>query len=231
MKRKSPRIAVALATSGLTGSCDSGSVDPLPPPLRCDDVGEGQSLQVTATVAEQTLTAIIGQGDAFWTEATVTEVVGGSLVSSEISNELVTVVLALDAAPPTSGSFTLAGVLQGFTGTVCQVQRTFDFTVDGQDVQIAGIPLSDESLPLAVRHPAEIRLIARDGRWLELEGRTSYGGSHELFWRAYAGALRVRGSNRAEWKLPAEPGFYQVELMVDYGPGGLALDWLTFEVT
>ena len=233
MKRNSPKIAVVLATSGLTSGCETGCVDSVPPPpaLRCDDVDEGQGLRATATVAGQTLTAIIIQGDALWTEATVTDVEGASLVSSDLADGQVRVVLALDAPPPTSGSFAISGELQGIWGGICQVRRTFNFTVDGQGVQIAQTPSSDQRLPLAVRQRAEIRLVARDGRRIELEGQTSYRGPHELFWRAGGGTLRVRGGSRAEWELPAEPGFYQVELIADYGSDGLAIDWLNFQVT
>jgi hypothetical protein len=33
------------------------------------------------------------------------------------------------------------------------------------------------------------------------------------------------------WRLPHEPRLYQAQLVVDYGPGGLSVDAVAFEVS
>lgn len=38
------------------------------------------------------------------------------------------------------------------------------------------------------------------------------------------------GARRVRWTLPEEPGVYQAELLVDYGPDGLAVDTVMLEV-
>jgi hypothetical protein len=46
-----------------------------------------------------------------------------------------------------------------------------------------------------------------------------------------SGSERIEESGeRLRWRLPAEPGLYQVEVAVDYGDEGIALDAMTFEV-
>ena len=37
--------------------------------------------------------------------------------------------------------------------------------------------------------------------------------------------------NRLRWRLPSEPGLYQAELVIDYGPQGLSFDTLALEVS
>lgn len=134
---KGRMLAVALVSSGLTGSCDGGSVDP-PPPRPCLEVAEGQRIRATATVTSDMLTIVLDQRDGWWREVSVTEVRGVAVVSVERSVGQITIVLTLSAPAPTSGSFTFAGRLQTVFGRNCAVRRSFEFSTDGQAVQIAG---------------------------------------------------------------------------------------------
>lgn len=83
------------------------------------------------------LTVVLDHPDGWWSEASVTEVRGASIVSVELAVGQITVVLELDAPAPTSGSFTLAGRLQTVFGKDCAVWRSFEFSTDGQTAQIA----------------------------------------------------------------------------------------------
>ena len=237
-KRRVPgKLAVALASSGLTGCGDGGSsevtgiggVDPPPPPLECDTVDEGQRLTVRAALEADTLTVTIYQSDGGWTRVAVTDVVGASLVGMTLESLDIVLDFRLDSPPPTSGSFRLEGSLVGTGSVLCDVTRSFTFTIDGQNVEIALVPTP--WLPLAARHRAEIAVVAQRGLSLELEARTRYKLPRRAEWSATGGTIREGPGSRAYWELPPEPGFYQVEVIVDYGADGLAMDWLNLEVT
>jgi hypothetical protein len=45
-----------------------------------------------------------------------------------------------------------------------------------------------------------------------------------------AGELDVSAGPNVRWTLPAEPGIYQAELVVDYGADGFAFDVLLLEL-
>lgn len=49
-------------------------------------------------------------------------------------------------------------------------------------------------------------------------------------WRVTAGTLERVGVVGAVWYLPSEPGFYQVEVVVDRGERGFGFDALALEV-
>lgn len=218
--------SVALATVGLT-TCDYGAVDPAPPPLQCSAaVGAGDTLVVTnATVAGTQLSAEIGhQGVASaWWDAlpVVTNVVGGALVSVVVQDGYPAVVTIDLGAATGSGSFTLAGTLTDGTNT-CAVSRTFDFEVTAQGATVAEVVL-----PLGDRRPAGIVVVRREDHEVELGAAGS--GPAKLTWAATGGTLTADGE-RARWRLPKEPGLYQVELVVER-ESGLAVDTLTLEVS
>jgi hypothetical protein len=50
-------------------------------------------------------------------------------------------------------------------------------------------------------------------------------------WSVSGGAMLAREGSRLLWRLPAEPGLYQAELVIDYRDGGLSFDTLALEVS
>ncbi|MFQ5678750.1 MAG: hypothetical protein ACE5HP_04760 [Gemmatimonadota bacterium] len=219
------------ATTGCSGCNDNGAVDPPPPPLQCDQVNEGQTLRASASVQGTSLDVTIDhqasrQG---WRSVSITEVQGATLSGLRIAGTRVNVTLALESATTSQGSFKLEGELQGpMEGSTCTVRRTFNFTISDGTVEVA--VLSDGTLPLAARQRAEILLVAQDGRRVEVKGRTPYLGPRRFAWTISAGRVLEAEGDRLVWEVPPGPGFYQVELVVDYGDDGLALDTLAFEV-
>jgi hypothetical protein len=85
-------------------------------------------------------------------------------------------------------------------------------------------------MPLASRHPVQIAMASRDGFDVALEARTSFAGPSRCTWRVTGGELISQADNRAHWRLPERRGFYQAQVVVDYGPQGLAFDSLSVEV-
>lgn len=238
-KRRRPgKLTVALASSGLTGCADGsspgvvgvGGVDPPPPPLECDTVDEGQRLGVKTVLDADTLTVTVTSAlHDEWTRAAVTDVVGASLVGLTLESRHIVLDFQLDSPPPTSGSFMLEGRLLGRGDVLCDVTRSFTFSIEGQNVTIALVP--EPWLPLAARYRAEIMVVEQRGLTIELEARTRYKLPHGAEWTVTGGTIRTSTGSRASWELPPEPGLYQVEVVMDYGRDGLAVDWLPLEVT
>jgi len=225
---------VAIAASGLTGGCQ-GPVDPPPPPLQCDDAGQGQTLDPTANLQGTRLTVLVDDWSPFhyevptsWEAVSVSEVAGASLVDVRVEGNTITVELDLDGPEVVSGSFTLQGNLKAAGGLDCTVRRTFGFTIASGTVSIASARSRD--LPLLALQPAEILVAAQDGRRIELVGRTRYEGAHTYAWKITGGNILSREGNRMIWMAPGEPGLYGLELVVDYGRDGLAIDSIVFEV-
>jgi hypothetical protein len=231
MKDKARKVAagasVALATSGLSTCNDNGAVDPPPPPLECNTVDEGESLTATATVAGTALQVSIRNGSpSSWSAVAVTAVVGGTARPVTPAEPLV-VVIDLTDDRVSEGSFRLTGELRGSTGNRCAVSRTFTFRLQAGGVVVA----SAKELPLAARQQARITLVGRDGREVQLEATTPFRGAAALAWTVTGGEVVSRKGARLHWRLPPEPGLYQAELVIDYGPSGLSFDTLVLEVS
>jgi len=237
--KKATAAGVAIATSGLSGCGESVVVDPLPPPLSCSTVNEGQTLEATAERVDRALTVMIrqvpSQGEwAYWRSAEVTDPTGVSVVNVVTAPDgnrtglLVTLLLESDLTA--SGSFTLSGVMVGPQGNECNVTRTFTITVDGQNVIVAQLQAGRHDLPLLTREPAQVVVAKQEGRELELLAHTRYNGEYEARWSVTGGELDNEVGERTSWRLPAEAGLYQIRLVVDYGWDGLAVDAMTWEV-
>jgi hypothetical protein len=231
IKDKAKKIAVAgaaLATSGLSSCKDGGAVDPPPPPLECSTVDMGQALSATAQLAGATTVTIDIQAPAPWRSAEVTALEGASLTSLTLGFPL-RMVLEIDDAATTRLTFTLEGSLSDLRGGSCPSRRSFTVSLDGGGgVTIASI--DGDRLPLAARQQARIVLVERDGDEVELEASTPFRGARAIQWAVTGGAVVRREGERLRWRLPAEAGFYQAELVVDYGDSGLSVDTLAFEV-
>ncbi len=232
-KRIAAGASVALATSGLSSCHDNGAVDPSPPPLQCNTVDTGQSLTASATLHADTVEVavrnVLGYGQ--WRVDTVSDVVGATLVSvhqPESSADSLTVALRLADETTTQVSFAVAATLMGYSGESCAVARTFHVTISGTGVQVS---LRDsDTLPLPARQHAEIALAGQEGRVVRLEARTAYDGRRLASWSVSHGALDTDSGPAVHWTLPAEPGIYQAELVLDFGADGLAFDTLLLEV-
>jgi hypothetical protein len=225
---------VAVATTGLSNCTDNGAVDPLPPPFSCNMVDAGQSLIGVATRSGDTVRVTLTQtANATWEILQVTNVTGGTIAELTLpaarSTEQLKLALRLDAPTTTTASFRVQARLYGTQGEICDVARTFTLTINDGSVQITLVPA--DSLPLAARQRAEIVLGGGVGRTVELEARTQYWGLYAAHWQVTGGALDRRDGPRVQWTLPAEPGIYQAELLLDYGVDGLAMDVLPMEVS
>lgn len=228
IQEKAQKIAagtVALATTGLSGCDIGGSVDPPPPPFSCEAVDEGETLEASGQVDGSELTVTVEHVGlpGTWESADITSVEGASVTELEIVAQLVRLVLELDTPTTTAGSFTLEGVIES-----CPVSRAFDFAISDGTVQVAIRPV--RPLPLAAHERAEIAVLARNGRLVELDGRTAYEGAYHFDWAVTGGKILAVRDGQLVWELPEEPGLYQVELVVDYGEQGFAADALAFEV-
>ncbi len=227
---------VAIATTGLSNCDNGGAVDPLPPALQCNSVDEGQTLVPTATLSGDTVTVeIINQSisDTEWSVVEITDLTGAAIVGIQVlggaSFRPIVLKLKLATAMTTTGSFKLSATLTDrFNGVACPVVRTFTFTISAGAVQIA-MRLGD-SLPLAARHAAGIVLLGRGDGVVDLEARTPYDGRRTAAWTVSHGTIDTTAANRARWRLPEQPGIYQVQLVVDYGDDGLGFDAITVEV-
>jgi hypothetical protein len=226
---------IALATLGLSTCKDNGAVDPAPEPFECPADGAGKDLLADATLKDGLIAVTIrysGISDASWKAApTVTDVTGATITNEGFddgSNYAYRVVLQPDQGVMT-GSFHVTGKLEGYAneGLVdCPVDRVFTFTISGGDVTVA---LRDD-LPLGTKARASISIEHHEGQEVHLAATGAVAGA-TLGWTATAGTVEAAANGRARWRLPREPGLYQIELLVDRGREGLHIDTLTLEVT
>ncbi len=225
-KESAKKLLLAVATAGLT-TCDGiGAVDPAPTPLECDDVSKGQTVNATGTYDGQQLAITIGINDFYgWDAAPSVTAVSGLTIDSVDTADLysVQVKATLDAGAAT-GRFQVTGQIAD-GDTTCDVTRVFTVTLDGTSVEIT----RRDDLPLAPRRHASIELLRRDGLDVELRA-TGAAPAERVAWTPTAGAVDVGPDGRARWRLPAEPGVYQVEMLIDRGDDGFALDTLAIEV-
>jgi len=243
IKELSQKVAlggsVTLASVGLPACSDNGAVDPAPPPIKCEAVGEGASLTATATLDQTTVLVQIqetGQAPdlpyyfARWDAAPqVTGLDGVSLTEVALDpndNRMVKVELELESAGTTSASFTLEGTLTDSYDTKCAVTRTFTLTITGGAVEIA---LQRRRLPLEERQPAAIEIVRRRALAVELRASGAEG-AERVRWSVTAGKVVRQRDDRVTWLLPDVPGLYQAELLVERGGRGLAIDTLALEV-
>jgi hypothetical protein len=231
-KRIGAGAGVALATAGLSNCNDNGAEDPPPPPLECNTVGTGQSLTATATLAADTVNVrVINALHFTWRADRIVDIAGASLVSTRqpsVTDNSLGIVLKLATPATTQAAFTVEATMFGFTSEICAVRRTFNVTITATGVQVS---LADvDPLPLAARQRAEIVLASQDGRSVELHARTPWQGERRITWTVSGGNLDATTGSPVRWSLPEAPGIYQAELLIDFGPEGLAFDHLLLEV-
>ncbi len=244
-KRLAAGASVALATSGLSNCKDGGGavLDPPPEPLQCSLASRGQTLTATARRSADTVTVTVSALPASpnvfasaWQVDSITSVVGATLGEVHLPNggrlapltDSLTVPLVLPGGG-TRASFTVNARLFGYAplNDVCRVRRTLTIDVTTVGVQVHA---AEPALPLSARDTAQVVLVARDGRVVELATRTSFAGPLHVSWSVTGGELDVASGSPVHWTLPAQPGIYQAELVIDYGLAGLAIDRLLLEV-
>lgn len=218
---------VTVATLGLS-NCDHGTaVDPLPPPpLICSKANQGQNLTGQASMVDSLLTITLYSGSYYpgVDTAYVSDVVGATLDSLEVEADAFQLTFTLDTAATTEVQFTLAGTWRLEAGP-CDFSRRFTVTITDGTVKIAQAP---RELPLLPERGLRIELVERDGRRARL--RPSGPARERAVWSVTAGAFETRDDGDILWELPAEPGFYQAELLVDRGDEGYDFDALTLRV-
>ncbi len=238
VKKQAARLAagasVALATSGLS-NCHNGTVvDPVPPPLQCNVLSGGQSLVANGTRSGDTVAVAVQPGtfqgtSLVWTVDSVSDVVGATLRDVHLPGSQLPDSLQLKlvfGGGSTQAAFTVNGTLYGFGASSCTLRRTFQVTLAAG----GGVLISSGDLPLAARDSVRIALISQQDRVVELAALTDFPGTREFSWRVSDGDLDRPTGSTVRWTLPAAPGIYQAELVVDYGLAGLAVDQLLLEV-
>jgi hypothetical protein len=133
-------IAIVGASASLNGQCDIG-IPHDRTPLACEDVEDGRTLAVEATLAGTTLTIEIAHvdGNAAWDEQSVAITEPVNIVadaSPSIGGGFVAVSVQLISETVTSGGLTFSGKLDDGYETSCEVTRDFTFTIDGAGVTI-----------------------------------------------------------------------------------------------
>jgi hypothetical protein len=215
---------VTLATLGLSNCTDGGggAVDPPPPPpLVCADANQGQNLSGVGALQDSTLTVnLFSYPDVLVDTLYVSDVVGATLDSLDASGPI-RLEFTVESDTTSQVTFTLAGTFD-LDGGPCD----FTVTIDNGNVDVAQRRLH---LPLGVGRDIRIELVERDGLRIRLKaaGTTNL----EAAWRVTAGSFERLEDGDIMWQLPSEPGFYQVELLVDRGERGFGFDALSLEVS
>ena len=228
-------ITIAAATSGLTNCDGTGAVDPAPPPLLCDSVGTGQTLQAQVTlIATDTISVEVRNvGFYDWAVDSVTVVSGGAIEDLVLPQDntgslsVLSFRLVLDEGS-TSAEFRVYATTSDLEKT-CLIFRQFSVSSDGSTATVTLAPRSE--LPLSARHGVTIQLLAREGRVVTLEARTGYPGQKEARWSVPVGEVTEGPRDRVAWTLPEAPGIYQAEVVLDFGLDGVAFDALAVEVS
>lgn len=234
------KLIVSMATVGLTMCNSGGAVDPAPSPLVCRDGGNDE-FGANGTVSGSMLTLRVNAQESWKGTPSLSNVVGATVVSIAIlpNSNVGQVTIILDVSggdagdaggPSTSGSFTLKGEITDGNVT-CAVSHDFKWSISNGNVQIAAL---DDPLPLRRRDPASIEMMGRvdlpsGGGEVQLRA-TGAGPKDSVTWTATDGSL-AQDEGTVRWTLPSEPGLYQIEVLVDRGSDGVALDTLVMEVT
>ena len=120
---------------------------------------------------------------------------------------------------------------------------TFNVQLDAVTVSLK----QAQPLPLEARQTPEIVVLGRKGRHVRLQAQTSFKGMWEVTWAVTGGAIldtahsagpptssnppASPAEGRITWRLPDEPGTYQIEVVMDYGSQGIGFDVLRLEVS
>ncbi|MBK8257242.1 MAG: hypothetical protein IPK82_31780 [Polyangiaceae bacterium] len=225
-KESAAKLLLAVATAGLT-TCDNvGAVDPAPEPLNCDALGPGVDLEMTGTFSDPDLALTLQNYNEWgWKDSPTITAEAGFTITNVDNSQLWSIEIAgtFDAGVTETKIIVKGQYSDG--DTTCDVSRTFTVTVNNGAVEIARL----DFLPLSPQRRASIQMLRRDG--LEVELRASGAAAGEsVAWTPTAGKIAAADNGKARWHLPKEPGVYQVEMLIDRGDEGFAIDTLTLEV-
>jgi hypothetical protein len=191
----------------------------------CADASQGQNLSGVGALQDSTLTVnLFSYQHVIVDTLYVADVVGATLDSLDASGPI-RLDFTVDSDTTSQVTFTVAGTFDLNEGP-CDFTRAFTVTIDNGNVDVAQRRLN---LPLGVGRDIRIELVERDGLCIRLKAA----GATDLkaVWSVTAGEFERRDNAEIVWQLPSEPGFYQVELLVDRGERGFGFDALSFEVS
>ncbi|MEJ2719655.1 MAG: hypothetical protein P8181_00760 [bacterium] len=220
---------VTLATLGLTG-CDNGGggvVDPPPPPpLVCSEVDSGQHLAAHGNLHDSNLAVYLFSPRSVDVDTVfVSDVAGAALDSLDTFSDSYLLYFTLESDTTTEVTFTFAGTLLLQKGP-CDFSRSFTVTIHDGIVDVAE---RRRVLPLDTGRDVRIGLVEREGLRVRLEALGA--GDTAPVWSVTGGEFERYSHSGIDWRLPPEPGFYQVELYVDRAGRGFGFDALSFEVS
>lgn len=236
-KATSSAAGIAAATTGLSTCHDGGGivVDPPPPPLICSSVAGGQTFVMTASRTGDVVTVKVKQNGYavdFWQVTRVGDAVGatiGAITLPQYGIDSLVVAVTLETPNTTQVDFTVEGKMSGgYPPATCDIRRTIHLTIGAAGIQVAESRLDE--LPLKARDAAQVVMVERNDRTVRLEARTGYAGHVTAAWEVTGGTLSEVNDRSTQWTLPDEPGVYQAEVLLDYGPDGMAFDALMLEV-
>lgn len=194
-------------------------------------VSGGESLDASATRQRATIeVTITTRSVASWIQADAEAVSNAVISSVGILEPDRSVLVTLVPTDPEldRASFRFRGLLAGYrNGVRCDVSRVFEVLTAGGEVRVQRA----DRLPLGARQSARIVVVSRRGRVVELQAQSAFTGHKTSRWRVSGGSQERLGEAGLRWELPAEPGIYQVQLVMDYGNEGLAFDALALEVS
>ncbi|WP_438009249.1 hypothetical protein WME89_11555 [Sorangium sp. So ce321] len=227
-RKRTNKLLLVVATAGLTACEDDSHTNPPSPPLVCDDIAGGEELWATPEIPQEPpegLDIELHTRNSWSGKPAVTAISGITIITVHDPAYFSGVVVnaALDVGATTAQFEVRGKVTDG--ATTCDVRRTFTVTVaEDQSVEIT----RNEELPLAPRRHATIEVLRRDG--VEVELRAAGAAGERVAWTPTAGSVEEAPDGRARWRLPEEPGIYQVQMQIDRGDDGFTLDTLTLEV-
>ena len=152
----------------------------------------------------------------------------------------------LDTDSVKTASFDFVGQAEDTfgSGATCIVTRTFNVELDAVTVSLR----QTEKLPLETRQNPEIVVLGSKERDVELQARTAFDGPREVEWTVTGGTIldpdarpgppkstrsvgEAADPEHVVWRLPNQPGMYQIEVLMDYGSQGIGFDVLRLEVS
>lgn len=232
---------VTIATVGLT-TCQNennggGVIDPAPPPpLTCNEGNQGQNLYGYGSFPGPTMANIeIYLFDPEHSHARVDTLSVEDVTGASFDSLLVTgsyyrfqahLFFTLDSLSVQEVKFTLKGTWNLDKGP-CSFLRIFTCKINQNGT--IDVTQRERRLPLDVPRDVHIELVDRNGLRVNLRAAVAGEGTPE--WRATAGKLERVGRLGIMWELPADPGYYQIELSVDRGVHGIGFDALALEVS
>lgn len=218
---------------------DGMVADAVPSPLQCDTVADGQMMQAEGSFVGDVLTITFSfktyiEGSQGWKGTPTFGASQGLGTVTDVQVQGDNLVVTVQSFPGfQQGQLFFDGELDGWGppptyGTVaCPVKRVFQVTAaDGGPPQIAELaPRAPQ--PLEQRPKLALTLLGAEGLTARVRAAGLLEGA-DVTLDTTGGAVS-RDGNFLRWRLPAEPGLYQLEVVVRRG-GAIATSALAVEV-